>query len=138
MGRTLDKADDPSVEEFISLCRLNQHLAILIDSDKSSVRERINETKKRICEEFNRDDMPGFAWITGCRTIENYVPLEVLNAAAVAAVHTRSNHQPPLNQWADPLDLTSATSSRKSGQTETSTQRGRPDKVKIARHACGF
>lgn len=67
-------ADDPSVEEFISLRRLNRHSAILIDSDRTSARGRLTATKLRVRDEFAREDMPGFARITDCRTIENYVP----------------------------------------------------------------
>ncbi|WP_141003720.1 AAA family ATPase [Nocardioides humi] len=67
-------ANDPSVDDFISLRRLNRHSAILIDSDKTSSNARLTATKVRVRDEFDRTDMPGFAWITACRTIENYVP----------------------------------------------------------------
>lgn len=117
-------ADDPSVEEFISLRRLNRHSSILVDSDKASARQGIGETKTRVCREFDREDMPGIAWVTECRTIENYVPLDLL-AAAVDEVHKRSVYDPPQNKWDNPLRLTSS-----SGDPV------RPDKVKIARSAC--
>ncbi len=127
-------ADDPSVEEFISLRRLNRHSAILIDSDKTSASGTINATKRRVREEFNRDDMPGFAWITACRTIENYVPPETLRIS-VEVVHTRSSYQPPTDRWADPLHL-SPVFPRKDKQADSDAQKGRPDKVKVAREAC--
>lgn len=130
-------AEDSSVEEFISLRRLNRHSAVLIDSDKTAPSERINDTKIRIREEFDRDDMPGFAWITACRTIENYVPDGTLNGA-VAAVHTRSTYQPPANKWADPLHIVTTAPSRKGGRARAGAEKGHPDKVKIARHACRF
>lgn len=126
-------AEDPSVEEFISLRRLNRHSAVLIDSDKTSSSKRISDTKIRIRDEFDRDDMPGFAWITACRTIENYVPSETLSAA-VAGVHTRSTYQPPADKWDDPLHIVPTAPSR--GRTRAGTEKGQPDKVKIARHAC--
>ncbi|MGH3115767.1 MAG: ATP-dependent nuclease [Gaiellales bacterium] len=136
-------ADDPSVEKFISLRRLNRHSAILIDSDKTSAHKRINETKVRIRDEFDRDDMPGFAWTTAGRTIENYVPAETLNAT-VAAVHTRSTYRPPADKWADPLHITATAAGRKGGRAGAGAKRRagagaetrRPDKVKIARQAC--
>lgn len=121
-------ADDPSVDEFISLRRLNRHSAILIDSDKRSSTAPINETKTRICSEFERDDMPGFAWITDCRTIENYVPTNVLTTA-VAEVHGRSTYAPPRTRWQDPLQIKSI---------RGSNSKASPDKVRIARRACAI
>lgn len=117
-------ANDPSVDEFISLRRLNRHSAILIDSDKTSAHGRINKTKARIRDEFAREDMPGFAWITECRTIENYVPVKIL-AAAVESVHKRSTYVPPKDKWADPLQI--------SGKSDASVA---ADKVKVAREVC--
>jgi energy-coupling factor transporter ATP-binding protein EcfA2 len=134
-------ADDPSVEEFISLRRLNRHSAIMIDSDKSSARRHLNQTKLRIRAEFDREDMPGFAWITDCRTMENYVPGEILSAAVVA-VHTRSAYTPPSDKWDDPLQVMSVSGgrsgrrSRSNGGTGGTVRRVEPDKVKIARTAC--
>lgn len=116
-------ANDPEVDEFISLRRLARHSAILIDSDKTSARAGIGETKRRICKEFEALAMPGFAWITDCRTIENYVPSDILTKA-VSVVHRRAVHIPPANRWADPLELR--------GRKTT------PDKVKIAREVVGM
>jgi predicted ATPase len=65
-------ASDEEVDDFISLRRINQHLVILIDSDRSALKGRINATKQRVRAEF--DDGPGFAWVTKGREIENYVP----------------------------------------------------------------
>lgn len=121
----LEHADVTSVSEFISLRRLNRHSMIIIDSDKKSDSDEINESKRRVLEEFDSAGMPGFAWITDCRTIENYVPPSTLGDA-VAAVHRQSLHRPPSTQWDDPLHLVSIKSGSKS----------RPDKVKIAREAC--
>ncbi|MGB7448418.1 MAG: AAA family ATPase [Ornithinimicrobium sp.] len=125
-------ADDPSIEEFISLRRLNRHSALLVDSDKTSPSAGVNPTKRRIRDEFDRRDMPGFAWITACRTIENYVPNETLSAA-VREVHPRSTHVPPGNKWGDPLRITTP-APRRGGQSRS--EKSRPDKVKIARQAC--
>jgi hypothetical protein len=80
-GRLLSHltAEDPEVSEFISLRRLNRYIAILIDSDKANPHGRINETKRRIRNEF--DSGPGFAWVTAGREIENYVETELLRWA---------------------------------------------------------
>ena len=69
-------ANDPYVDEFISLRRLNRKIAIVIDSDRKKARERINSTKSRIRREF--DNGPGFAWITKGREIENYLDPDII------------------------------------------------------------
>lgn len=123
-GRLLSHltANDPEVEEFISLRRLARHSAIVIDSDKSSAASNIGATKERIRAEFDKPVMPGFAWVTDVRTIENYVPKHLLSAA-VAEVHATATHAPPRSKYADPLRLSNASGRRQS-----------PDKVKIARN----
>jgi AAA ATPase domain len=71
--------DDPDVGDFISLRRLNRHLAIVIDSDKSTAHARLNATKRRVLDGLNR--APGFGWVTAGTTIENYVPPPLLTDA---------------------------------------------------------
>jgi hypothetical protein len=80
-GRLLShlSANDPEVNDFISLRRLNRYIAIMIDSDKSKPRDLVNQTKRRIRDEFNQG--PGFAWITKGREIENYVDPEIMQNA---------------------------------------------------------
>lgn len=77
-GRLLSHlaADDTEIDEFISLRKINQNLAILIDSDKERPRQRINATKARIRDEINENG--GVVWVTQGREIENYVPTDVL------------------------------------------------------------
>ncbi|GMT42241.1 MAG: hypothetical protein IEMM0002_0652 [bacterium] len=67
---------DHEIKDFISLRRLNRNISILIDSDKSSSSKKINETKKRIKEEF--DTETGFAWVTKGREVENYIDPDIL------------------------------------------------------------
>ena len=90
-GRLLSHltANDPEVDDFISLRRLNRHIAILIDSDLSDKSNEINDTKKRVQKEFDND--PGFAWITQGREIENYVHPEILEKA-VRAIYGDEAH----------------------------------------------
>jgi hypothetical protein len=73
-GRLLShlSADETMVAEFINLRRLNQHMAILIDSDRRIVGAPINATKRRIKAEFEKGG--NLAWITAGREIENYIP----------------------------------------------------------------
>lgn len=88
-GRLLSHlaATNKEIEDFISLRRLNQNMAIVIDSDKAKPQSRLSKTKKRILSEF--DDENGFAWITAGREIENYLPFELL-LSAVGVVHPRA------------------------------------------------
>ncbi len=118
-------SQDEEVDDFIKLRRLNRHIAILIDSDKDYAAKPINDTKKRVRDEFDNPDSPGFAWITDGYTIENYVPPKIL-ADAVAEVHPKVR---PLqwngDKWTNPLKLSSGTGREAS-----------PDKNKIARRVC--
>lgn len=83
-GRLLSHltADDSEVDEFISLRRLNRNICILIDSDRSNPYVRINATKRRLIEEFNKG--PGFAWLSKGREIENYIDAYQLEKAVVS------------------------------------------------------
>jgi hypothetical protein len=108
---------EEAVEDFISLRRLNRHFVVVIDSDKESSRKRINPTKERVRTAFVESDGPGFAWVTECYTIENYIPRDLLERA-VAAVHPKWHLESDAGQWKNPL--------RFSGSQ-------RPDKVSIAR-----
>jgi energy-coupling factor transporter ATP-binding protein EcfA2 len=104
-GRLLNglTADDPEeVEEFISLRRLNRYMAVVMDSDKSSPRARINDTKKRIKDELGKDGTTGFAWVTAGYTIENYIPWDELSQAIV---QTHPSAKPVVvpGRWDNPL-----------------------------------
>jgi hypothetical protein len=68
-------------------------------------------------DEFNSDES-GFAWVTECRTIENYVPLPLLIEAARKVSNATLTYTG--DQWDIPL----------------STEGGTVDKVKLAHHVC--
>ena len=115
-------AGEETVDDFIQLRHLNRSSAIIIDSDKPTSRARINATKRRVRDEFMASEpAPGFAWITLCYTVENYVPPEILQSA----VRNRHPQQkvPTAGQWENPL------------RTSTGTK-FTFDKVAIARAAC--
>jgi energy-coupling factor transporter ATP-binding protein EcfA2 len=118
-------SDDEEITDFIRLRRLNRRLAIVIDSDKTSAKKHINETKKRVRDAFDQDEEGGFAWVTEGYTIENYVPYEILREA-VSAVHPRAKVlEWQGNRWENPLVLKG-----RSGNAMP------PDKNKIARKVC--
>lgn len=102
-GRLLSHltADDPEVEEFISLRRLNRNISILIDSDRKSKQKDINATKKRVQSEF--ESSSGLAWITDGQEIENYIDRNVLEKSAkelyqnIDSINYRTKYDDPLN-----------------------------------------
>jgi len=102
-GRLLSHltADDPEVEEFISLRRLNRNISIVIDSDRKSKQKDINDTKKRVQAEFEAG--AGLAWITAGREIENYIDRNILEVAAkdlhlsIDSIICRTKYDDPLN-----------------------------------------
>lgn len=76
----LDALDPEDREDdLISILRINQNAAILIDSDKSGSDSDVNATKRRVQAELAR--VGGFTWITAGREIENYLPGEAITAA---------------------------------------------------------
>lgn len=70
-GRLLShlSANDPEVNDFISLRKLNRHVAVVMDSDKKNAQTPIGATKERVAKELSDT----FVWITKGREIENYV-----------------------------------------------------------------
>lgn len=93
-GRLLShlSASDVEIEDFIALRKINQWLSIVIDSDRTAKRARLNATKRRVVAEF--DSGPGFAWVTAGREIENYVAPHVLQDA-IAETHPAATWRPP-------------------------------------------
>jgi predicted ATPase len=80
----IDNAELSSLDDFISLRRMNRRMVMVIDSDKDADGTELNETKKRLIGEFSK--APGIAWVTKGREIENYLSTEVLQNA-IDAVH---------------------------------------------------
>lgn len=63
---------DDEQKELINVLITNRNAAIIIDSDKRSSHTPINNTKKRVREEFEK--YQAFCWITQGKEIENYIP----------------------------------------------------------------
>lgn len=78
-GRLLSNTtfDDENIDNLINLMNVNKNSIILIDSDKTSKAKPINDTKKRIQQEF--EDNNQLCWITKGKEIENYVPKEIMD-----------------------------------------------------------
>ena len=90
--------EDPVVEDFVQLARMNRSACIVIDSDRKSLGDSLNSTKDRIIKEFNSRHC--LVWVTEGRTIENYVPILLLNEA-IAIVHARTKTTLVWEQFSD-------------------------------------
>jgi len=69
---SLDRDSFPDVHDLVPLLRINQHTAIMIDSDKSKAAGELNETKQRVRQECKKHNI--LCWVTDGREIENYIP----------------------------------------------------------------
>lgn len=120
----LSPLDQPEVDDFISLRRLNRYVVVLIDSDRRSPAAPLNESKQKVLDALGDDPGRSFGWVTWGYTIENYVPAAVLDAA-VRAAHPRKGNPPatPAGRWENPLAA---------GRIGVE-----PSKVAIARQAVG-
>lgn len=114
-------------KELISLRKLNRNSAIMIDSDKSSAKKHINDTKKRLRDEFDKG--PGFAWITDGREVENYLDEDNVEDS-VKAVHPQTATQLlAKGKWVNMLEFKHKQVNR-NNKAPTPTA----SKVKVANH----
>lgn len=128
-GRLLSHltANDDEVTEFIRLRSLNQNLCVVMDSDRTSAHSKINDTKKRILDEFDGGDSK--AWLTKGREIENYISYANLQAA-VKVLYPNKYHSPIGDgPFEHALSFWPTTAEGKRGRTpETNV-----DKVRVAK-----
>jgi hypothetical protein len=81
---TMQRGDAPPASaeddagELIQLLRINQHSAILIDSDCNTSVEPLNDTKQRLLKECAEAGV--FCWVTPGREIENCLPATAIEA----------------------------------------------------------
>ena len=75
-GRLLSNLTLEEENDLINLMNVNRNAIILIDSDKKHNNSPINETKKRIKEEAEKNGV--YVWITKGREIENYIPSNLI------------------------------------------------------------
>lgn len=117
-----DPLDTETASDLISLRRINRHSMVVIDSDKTRAHgDTMDANKVRVRDEFDKPELPGHTWVTACRTIENYVPNDLLSAAFTQA-HPRLRYTPPATKWDDPLKALQA----------KANERASVDKVKVA------
>jgi len=89
-----DETED--ADDLIQLLRINQHSAIVIDSDRRSAGAPINATKERIRAECEKAGV--FCWITEGKEIENCLPV-----AAIAAAYRELTGHAPATEYDLPL-----------------------------------
>jgi len=78
-GRLLSHYSTEEADGLINILLTNRNAAIVIDSDKRNQQTQLNNTKKRIIEEFSKYKM--LSWVTKGKEIENYVSAEALSLA---------------------------------------------------------
>lgn len=77
--------DDPGSDQSrVEILATNRNAIILIDSDLKVENKPLPKTKARIVAEMER--IGGISWVTYGKEIENYLPIELLSAAAGIAV----------------------------------------------------
>jgi predicted ATPase len=126
-GRLLShlSATDEEISDFILLRKLNNNMAIVIDSDKKNSATKINDTKKRVIDEFTVHAEP--AWLTAGREIENYIP-ENLLVTALSQLYKNFEAVESVERYAHRLHFVSK---GKASKVITDI-----DKVKVARIVC--
>lgn len=76
---SLERESEEETDELIQLLRINQHSAIIIDSDRRKASTELNATKQRVQRECATAGV--LCWITDGREIENELPAEAINLA---------------------------------------------------------
>jgi len=71
--------DAEDADDLVRLLRINQHSAILIDSDRRKKSTSLNATKLRVQQECDTSKI--LCWVTDGREIENYLSNEAISAA---------------------------------------------------------
>ena len=77
-GRLLSHYSTEESNNLINIMLTNRNAVIVIDSDKRSRGSQINETKRRIRDEFEKAN--SFCWITKGIEIENYISKDAIES----------------------------------------------------------
>jgi hypothetical protein len=107
-------ADDEEVDDFVNLLKINRNLALVIDSDRSSAGDDLNDTKMRVIGELEAIDAP--VWVTEGYTIENYLPKPAIRDA-IAHVYPSRTYSIPSGDYRSPLGSTFQGSRAKPSKT---------------------
>lgn len=78
-GKTLANYSLAENPQLIKILTTNHNAAIIMDSDKRNRQSKLNYTKKRVIEEFERLGM--FCWVTKGKEIENYISCDAISKA---------------------------------------------------------
>lgn len=78
--------EETEEEKEVNILKVNRNAIILMDSDKSTEKEKLNATKNRLIAEIS--SVGGYSWVTSGREIENYLSMESLNQAYGNTVFT--------------------------------------------------
>lgn len=78
-GKTLANYSLEENPQLINILTTNHNAAIIMDSDKRNRQSKLNDTKKRVIEEFDKLGM--FCWVTKGKEIENYISCAALSKA---------------------------------------------------------
>ncbi len=70
-GRLLNHYSTEDEDSLINILKINRHSALIMDSDKKNENGDINDTKKRILNELNENNL--YSWCTEGKEIENYL-----------------------------------------------------------------
>ncbi|ASF48562.1 hypothetical protein CEK71_22265 [Methylovulum psychrotolerans] len=127
-GVDQDESSD-SIDDFVSVRKLNRNAVILFDSDKSDPHARLNSTKQRLKAEFDKG--PGFTWITEGREIENYLDPEKIESS-VKAIHPSAAQLLQKSQWSNLLEYEKNTDSSKPPSKISNIRAA--NKVKVAKY----
>ncbi|PDS50649.1 hypothetical protein CO662_17420 [Rhizobium anhuiense] len=138
-GRLLShlSADADEIGEFIALRSLNQNLALIMDSDKTSARDTINDTKQRLQGEFQKGS--GLCWLTKGREIENYVDYNKLQSAVsevYGEVYDRPDKDGAYDHALHFWRKTPKKIRRANARSEEKLLHADVDKVKVAKLVC--
>jgi len=118
--------DSDASDSLIELRRINQHMAIVIDSDRAAATDPRNQTKQRIVEQF--ESGKSMAWVTAGREIENYHDPDLIEEA-LKATYQDFVSMPYKTKYGDNMALY-RTKERDDGKPHQAS------KVAIARYVC--
>jgi predicted ATP-dependent endonuclease of OLD family len=71
--------DEKEEDELIKLLTVNHNAVLVMDSDKTDSKSKINKTKQRIKKEL--EDNGCICWVTAGKEIENYISHDAINKA---------------------------------------------------------
>lgn len=101
-GRLLSQYSAKEETDLISIITTNRNAAIVMDSDKRNQAAPLNDTKRRIIEEFDKLSM--FHWVTKGKEIENYIPKEAVELRFKKAINKECGKYELFPEYIKPYD----------------------------------